>query len=108
MRRKAHNRLWTLLVLLLLFGSSTVVMPRNVWAEYSPGEAPPPGPPAPGGGDPDWPTGGATAPKPGPSQGIIGRPSPRDTISARKDRLSFWMWNVRMAFAAAFRTFFRF
>jgi hypothetical protein len=108
MRRKAHNRLWTIILTLLLCGASAVSMPRVVRAEISPGETGPPPPPDPQAGDPDWPTGGARAPKPGSTRGGIQPGARSDAAAARQDRFSVWMFKVRMAFAAAFRVFFRF
>lgn len=106
MRRKAQNRLWTLIFTLLLCVASTASLPVNVRAGVVPGEPSPPAPPEPGAGDPDWPTGGGRSPKPGPARGL-NQPGARE-IGARQDGFSVWMFKVRMAFVAGFRTFFRF
>ena len=110
MRRKAHNRLWTLIITLLLCTASAVGLPGHVRAEGTPinDPTPPSGPPDPQAGDPDWPTGGARTPKPGPTRGM-NQPVARGGVStARTDQFGVWMLKVRMAFAAGFRVFFRF
>src|SRR6266705_3370539 len=110
MRRKAHNRLWTLIFTLLLCAASAVSMAGYVRAEIAPGGDPAPtgGPPAPQPGDPDWPAGVARTPKPGPTRGVNQPGGRRDVATARENWLNVWMMKVRMAFAAGFRAFFPF
>src|SRR5438067_6436566 len=102
MRRKAHNRLWTLLFTLLLCGAGTASLPQVIRADMLPGDPSTPPPPNPQAGDPDWPTGGARAPKPDASHGSVAK---RD-VPVRQDRMIAWMLKVRMAFVAGFRSFF--
>ena len=109
MRRKAQNRLWTLIFTLLLCVLSTVSLPRPVRADFIPGgDSGPPPPPDPQAGDPDWPAGVGRTPKPGPTRGMNQPVSRGGVASARPDQFSVWMFKVRMAFAAGFRVFFRF
>ena len=108
MRRKAHNRLWPLLLTLLLVGASAMSVPSFVRAELSQGETPLPPPPNPSGGDPDVPVGSAPAPKPGTGRGLSQPGTSSQFGVARSTQLSVWMLRVRMAIAAAFRVFFRF
>lgn len=106
MRRKAHNRLWTFIFTILLCTASTGLLARNVRATTFPGDPAPPAPPPPGGGDPDWPDGTARSPKPGPQRGV-NQPVNRPVVAGRPSSFSVWVFKVRMAFAAAFRIFFR-
>ena len=111
MRRKAHNKLWTLIFTLLLCMASAVSMAGYVRAEIAPGSDPPPspgGPPGPQAGDPDWPAGVARTPKPGPARGEYQPGGQRNTAGSRQAWFSVWMMKVRMAFAAGFRAFFPF
>ena len=110
MRRKAHNRLWTLIFAFLLCVASTVSRPGYLRADVAPGGDPPPtgGPPGPQVGDPDWPDGVARTPKPGPARGLNQPGGQRDIAAARTTWFDVWMMKVRMAFGAGFRTFFRF
>lgn len=109
MRRKAHNRLWTLIFTLLLCTASAVGTPRFVRADTSPTNdpTPPGGPPDPGAGDPDWPAGAGRTPKPGPTRGMNQPVGRRDVAVAQPSSFSVWMMKLRMAFAAGFRVFFR-
>jgi hypothetical protein len=110
MRRKAHNRLWTIVFTLLLCTASAVSMAGYARAEMTPVSDPPPtgGPPGPQAGDPDWPDGGAArSPRPGPARGVS-QPSGQNGAAARPSWLSVWMMKVRMAFLAGFRAFFPF
>jgi len=101
MRRKAHNRLWTFILALLLCGTTSVTLSRGVWADNFPGDPTPSGPPAPGAGDPDWPDASRT-PKPGAPHGTVGR---RD-VPVAQSRTSTWVYKIRMALAAGFRALF--
>ena len=107
MRRRASNRLWTFILMLLLFGTSAASLPGIVRADFVPGDPVPGAPPDPQAGDPDWPAGVARNPKPGSTRGAYQSGTPRDIMSVRHGRLSVW-FKFRMAFAATFRAFFRF
>jgi hypothetical protein len=107
MRRKAHKRLWTLILTLILCTANVVSLPTSVRAGVTPGETAPPGPPSPGAGDPDVPVGSAPAPKAGTPRGFNQGAAQQDIAAARRGQLSVWMMKVRMAFAASFRVFFR-
>jgi hypothetical protein len=108
MRRKAHNRLWTLIFTLSLCALSTVGMPGKVRAGFIPTDPSAPGsPPTPGVGDPDVPVGSPT-PKSGQPRGVSQPVNRNAVVGARPSWLSVWMYKVRMAFAAGFRAFFPF
>jgi hypothetical protein len=108
MRRKALNRLWTVLITLLLCGATAASLPGRVWADQYPGDPAPPGPPNPGAGDPDWPSQGGRTPKPGPIHGSVTPDVQRPRAATRQDALNALWFKVRMALSAGFRVFFRF
>lgn len=110
MRRKVHNRLWTLIFTLLLCTASAVSMAGYARAEMTPVSDPPPtgGPPGPQAGDPDWPDGVARTPKPGPTRGVNQPGGQRNSAVGRANWFSVWMMKVRMAFGAGFRVLFPF
>ena len=107
MRRKAHHKLWTLILMLLLCGSGLASGARFSRAGTLPSDPVPSGPPGgPQAGDPDDPDGNKSFPKPGSSRGVAG---PSGGISApRQNAMSMWMMRFRMAFASVYRYLFRF
>src|SRR5262249_25961713 len=96
MRRKAHRKLWTLLLMLALVGAGAASTQRIVRAELFPDNTPAPLPP-PGAGDPDMPDYGKK-----PGQGMS-QPVSNGTLIPRKDPARPWLWMVRAAFSAVFR-----
>src|SRR5262245_22189746 len=109
MQRKAHNRLWTLILSLVLCAASLGPATRNARADGIPFD-PAPGAPPNGGdphaGDPDYPDGTGKNPKPGPSRGIAGQSIRVNT--APRPSMGLWMLRLRMAFASVYRFLFRF
>jgi hypothetical protein len=106
--RGATNRLWTLILALTLVAGGTVTLPGHVRADAVPGEtAPPPNPDPKGGGDPDWPDGGKSSPRPGPTRGASS-PGIRTMTVDRLGPTGRWMWSFRVAVSAVYRMFFRF
>ena len=105
MQRKAQNRLWTLILMLLLCGAGMSAT-RVARAGVAPSDPVPGGPPGdPQAGDPDAPGGGKSMPKPGVGRGVAAPTSYRD---ARQSNFGMWMLRLRMAFASFYRTLFRF
>ena len=107
MRRKAHNKLWTYFLMLLLCGASLAPGARIARADSAPTD---PIPGAPGGdssaGDPDVPMGGKS-PAPGGKGGATGQ-TIHVAVNPHQSALGVWMLRLRMAFASVYRTLFRF
>ena len=109
MRRKAHNKMWTYILMLLLCAGSLAPGARIARADVTPFD---PVPGSPGGdtgvGDPDDPdTGGRSMPGPGGKHGATGQ-TIRVTVTPHQSALGVWMLRLRMAFASVYRTLFRF
>jgi len=90
MQRKAHNRLWTLILMLLLCGASLTPAVRVARAETVPSNDPVPGSP-PGDG--------------GAHHGYSGQSMRVTTVP--QQGWGIWMLRLRMAFAATYRALFR-
>ena len=103
--RGATNRLWTLILALTLVAGGTGALPGHVRADSVPGETEPPPNPDPRGGDPDWPGGGKSSPRPGPTRGAS---SPGIRSVDRLGPTGKWMWSFRVAISTVYRMFFRF
>ena len=109
MQRKAHNRLWTLILSLLLCAASLGPTTRIARADGIPFDPTPGAPPSggdPHAGDPDAPDGAGKTPRPGSSRGITGQSIRVNT--APRSSVSLWMLRLRMAFASVYRFLFRF
>jgi hypothetical protein len=107
MRRKVHDRLWTLILMLLLCGASLTPAARVARADTTPADPLPGAPPGdPQAGDPDSPVGGKSLPAPGPHRGYSGQ-SMRVTTVPQQSGWGIWMLRLRMAFAAVYRGLFR-
>ena len=106
MRRKAPNRLWTLILMLLLCGAGLAPTARVVRADTAPSDPLPGGPGGdPGAGDPDNPD-TKSLPSPGGShRGAMGQ-TVRVT-TPQQSGWGIWLLRLRMAFAAAYRVLFR-
>jgi hypothetical protein len=105
MRRKAHNRLWTLILMMLLCGSSLAPGARIARADTAPTDPAPGTPPDPHGGDPDDPN-TKSLPGPGSHRGSFGQTI--RVTTAPQSPLSIWMLRLRMAFASVYHVLFRF
>ena len=107
MRRKAHNKLWTYILMLLLCGASLAPGARIARADSAPSD---PAPGTPGGdtsaGDPDVPQNGKS-PAPGGRGGATGQ-TIHVAVNPHQSALGLWMLRLRMAFASVYRTLFRF
>jgi hypothetical protein len=104
MRRKAHNKLWTLILMLLLCGASLAPAARVARADLTPTDNPMPGAPpgGPNAGDPDNPDNGRSIPAPTPhASGQASR------LTAQQGTFGIWLLRLRMAFAAMYRILFR-
>ena len=108
MRRKAHNKLWTYILMLLLCGASLAPGARIARADSAPTD---PIPGAPRGdtsaGDPDLPQNGKTSPAPGGTRGATGQ-TIHVALNPHQSTFGMWMLRLRMAFASVYRTLFRF
>ena len=108
MRRKAHNRLWTYILMLLLCGASLAPGARIARADNAPTD---PIPGAPGGdtsaGDPDVPANGKSNPAPGGTRGATGQ-TIHVAVNPHQSALGMWLLRLRMAFVSVYRTLFRF
>jgi hypothetical protein len=106
MRRKAHNRLWTLILMMLLCGASFAPTTRVARADSTPAD-PVPGIPGgdPGAGDPDAPDNGRNLPRPGSTRGATGQTI---RVTSPQSPMSMWMMSLRVAFASVYRFLFRF
>jgi len=106
MRRKAHHKLWTFILMLLLCGASLAPAARVARADTAPTDPLPGAPPGdPQAGDPDAPGNNRGMPKPGSTRGASGQ-----TIGVTAPQaapLSIWL-RLRMAFVAVYRFLFRF
>jgi hypothetical protein len=106
MRRKAHHKLWTFILMLLLCGASLAPAARVARADTAPTDPLPGAPPGdPQAGDPDAPGNNRGMPKPGSTRGAGGQ-----TIGVTAPQaapLSIWL-RLRMAFVAVYRFLFRF
>ena len=108
MRRKAHNRLWTLILSLLLCGASLAPpIARVACADSSPTDPVPGTPgPSPGAGDPDSPSsGGKSLPTPIGHRGFTGQTA---RVAAPQGTFGIWLLRLRMAFASVYHFMFRF
>jgi hypothetical protein len=107
MRRKAHNRLWTLILSMLLCGASLAPGARIARADTAPTD-PVPGAPSgdPQAGDPDSPDTNRSLPAPGGHRGSTGQ-TLRST-AVPQGTFGIWLLRLRMAFASATRFLFRF
>lgn len=106
MQRKAQNRLWTLILMLLLCGAGLGPAASVARADWSSSDPVPGPPPNPGAGDPDNPDAGKTQPSPGSHHGATGQ-AIRVTTSPQQGGWGIWMLRLRMAFASIYRTWFR-
>ena len=107
MRRKAHQRLWTLILMLLLSGASLAPTARIARADTAPTDPVPGQPTDPGAGDPDSPDTGRSLPSPGPHRGNTGQ-TLRVTSAPQQGTFGIWLLRLRMAFATVYRYLFRF
>lgn len=106
MRHKAHNRLWTLILMMLLCGTSLAPGARIARADLAPTDPAPGAPPDPQAGDPDDPN-TRTLPGPGGShRGAYGQTIRVTTVP--QSPMGIWMLRLRMAFVSVYRTLFRF
>ena len=107
MQRKAHNKLWTLILMLLLCGASLAPAARVARAETAPASDPVPGTPPgdPNAGDPDTPV-GKSQPNTSGHRGYTGQPM-RVTTAPQQGGWGIWLLRLRMAFAATYRALFR-
>ena len=106
MRRKAHHKLWTFILMLLLCGASLAPVARVARADATPTDPLPGSPPGdPQAGDPDVPGNGRGMPKPGSTRGAGGQTI--GVMAPQRAPLSIWL-RLRMAFAVMYRTLFRF
>jgi hypothetical protein len=106
MRRKAHNRLWTLILMMLLCGASLAPATRVARADAVPADPAPGAPPNPGAGDPDSPDSGKQMPRPGSGRGSTGQTI--RVTTAPQSPMGIWMLRLRIAFASVYRTLIRF
>ena len=106
MQRKAQNRLWTLILMLLLCGASLGPAASVARADWSSSDPVPSPTPNPGAGDPDTPDTGKTSPSPGSHRGATGQ-AIRVTASPQRGGWGIWLLRLRMAFASIYRTWFR-
>ena len=104
MQRKAQNRLWTLILMLLLCGAGLGPAASVARADWSSSDPVPGPPPNPGAGDPDNPDTGKTLPSPGSHHGATAM---RVTTSPQQGGWGIWLLRLRMAFASIYRTWFR-
>jgi len=105
MRRKAQNRLWTLILSMLLCGAVLAPAARIARAGDAPTDPVPGAPPGdPQAGDPDAPTNGRGMPKPGSNRGASGQAA---AVTQQRPSISIWMLRLRIAFAAVYRILFR-
>lgn len=108
MRRKAQNRLWTLILMLLLCGAGMAPTARIVRADTAPTDPLPGSPPSdPGAGDPDDPNTKSLPSSGGSHRGAMGQ-TVRVTTVPQQGGWGIWLLRLRMAFAAVYRTWFRF
>jgi hypothetical protein len=106
MRRKAQNRLWTLILMLLLCGAGLAPAARVARAGTAPSDPVPGAPPSnPGAGDPDSPDTGRSLPAPGSHGGTAGQSTRLST--SQPSGWSIWMLRLRVIFASFYRTLFR-
>ena len=107
MQRKAHNRLWTLILMLLLCGASLGPAAYVARADISPVDPVPGSPPGdPQAGDPDSPDTGKSLPAPGGHRGNTGQ-TLRVTTAPQQGGWGIWLLRLRMAFASMYRFLFR-
>lgn len=107
MQRKAHNRLWTLILMLLLSGASLAPAARVARADTTPTDPLPGAPPGdPGAGDPDSPDTGRSLPTPVAHRGSTGMTG-RVTATPQRGTWGIWLLRLRMAFASVSRFLFR-
>jgi len=108
MRRKAHNKLWTYILMLLLCGAAMAPGARIARADTAPTD---PNPGAPPGdtqaGDQDVPVNGKGLPASGGGRGATGQ-TIHVAVNPHQSALGVWMLRLRMAFASVYRTLFRF
>lgn len=102
MQRKAHNRLWTLILMLSLCATVMGPAARIARADSTPIDPVPGAPPDPQAGDPDSPSDGRQLQKQGNNRGNTGHAV---VASPTLSTYGMWMLKFRMAFAAAFRLF---
>ena len=106
MRRKAQNRLWTLILMLLLCGAGLAPAARVARADAAPTDPVPGAPPSgPSAGDPDSPDSGRSLPAPGSHRGTTGQ-STRVSMP-QPSGWSIWLLRLRVIFASLYRTLFR-
>jgi hypothetical protein len=107
MRRKAHNKLWTLIFTMLLCGASLAPAARVARADSTPIDPVPGAPPGdPQAGDPDHPD-TKSLPGPGGHRGSTGQ-TLRSTAVPSHGTIGLWMLRLRMAFASVYHFLFRF
>ena len=106
MQRKAQNRLWTLILMLLLCGAGLAPAARVARADSVPNDPVPGAPPGdPQAGDPDSPDGRSTK-APGSHRGVTSQPI-RVTAVPQQNGWGIWLLRLRMAFAYIYRSLFR-
>jgi hypothetical protein len=106
MRRKAHNKLWTLILSLLLCGASLAPPSARVaYADASPTDPVPGTGGGQGAGDPDSPDTGKSLPTPIGHRGFTGQSA---RITAPQGTFGIWLLRLRMAFASVTHFLFRF
>ena len=106
MQRKAHNKLWTLILMLLLCGASLGSAARVARADISPVDPVPGSPPGdPQAGDPDHPD-TKSMPSPVSHRGSTGQFG-RVTTAPQQGGWGIWLLRLRMAFASTYRYLFR-
>lgn len=107
MQRKAQNRLWTLILMLLLCGAGLAPATRVARADVSPTDPIPGAPPGdPQAGDPDAPGNNKGLPNPNAHRGAAS-PAIRVTTAPQQGTFGIWLLRLRMGFAAFYRILFR-
>ena len=107
MQRKAQNRLWTFILMLLLCGAGLAPTARVARADTAAADPVPGAPPGdPNAGDPDSPDTGKTQPSSVSHRGPSGQTN-RVTLAPQQSGWAIWMLRLRMAFASFYRGLFR-
>jgi len=107
MRHKAHNKLLTLILTMLLCGAGLAPGARIARADTTPTDPVPGAPPGdPQAGDPDSPDGARSTPAPGGHRGSTGQTI--RVTAPQQGVWSIWLLRLRMAFASVYRFLFRF
>lgn len=107
MQRKAQNRLWTLILMLLLCGAGLAPAARVARADAVASDPVPGAPPGdPQAGDPDSPNGRSGKPAPDSHRGATSQPV-RAIGAPQPSGRNIWLLRLRMAFAYLYRSLFR-